>query len=750
MFLLADTPPHGSVASDRKGSPWTLGWFLVFGALLWLAALPIDLSAQCWLAFTLIVVLMVLRYLPKRWTSRALFLFIAGFVSLRYFCWRTMETLDFSTFLGGSAGVLLYLAEFYGICLFLLGIFVNIRPLNRRPAVLPQDTALWPSVDVFVPTYNESTELIEVTLAAAIQIDYPKGLFTVHLLDDGGTDQKCHDKDPVKAAAALHRREDLMNLCARMGVQYGTRARNEHAKSGNLNEAYKRTSAELILILDTDHVPTRDILKETTGWFLRDPKLFLVQTPHFFINSDPVERNLGVFGKMPGESEMFYTVIQRGLDFWNAAFFCGSAAVLRRSCIDIVGGFEADSITEDAEIALMLHAKGFRSAYLAKPLVAGLSPETLGGLVLQRIRWAQGMAQILLLKNPLLLPGLKPWQRLCYFNSSFFWFFGLARPIFFVAPLMYLVSGISVYRAGLAEVLVYALPHLLAGFVVTNYQFGRVRWTLISELYELILSVFTLPALLKVFLNPKAPDFKVTPKGEMLDREFVSPLSWPFFVLTGMTLLGLGMGFWKLAVDPMERDMMVVNLGWALFNLVLLIAALGVVFERQQRRSFPRVEKPLPASFGFGEMTLAAQLVDISVGGAGVELVRGSAVPGAGVEGVLAITGTNGKAYAFHAIVESVFRSPEGALRLGMGFRHESASEAAEKVSLIYGDSEFWLAVRNQRTRHTGVRSGLGSLIHVSLSRCRELSVYVARSIRVRFFRGNQPNTSNNHATLQP
>ncbi|MEZ5430948.1 MAG: glycosyltransferase family 2 protein [Verrucomicrobiales bacterium] len=50
------------------------------------------------------------------------------------------------------------------------------------------------------------------------------------------------------------------------------------------------------------------------------------------------------------------------VDFWNAAFFCGSAAVLRRSCIDIVGGFEADSITEDAEIALMLHAKGFRSA----------------------------------------------------------------------------------------------------------------------------------------------------------------------------------------------------------------------------------------------------------------------------------------------------------------------------------------------------------------------------------------------------
>lgn len=750
-----DFPAGGGWSAALRVDPWFVGWLLAFGALLWLAALPLDLAAQGILSLSVAGVLILLRYLPRLWSLRVAFLFVAAFISLRYLFWRTTETLDFSTLTGGIAGVLLYLAELYGICLFLLGIFVNVRPLDRQPAALPADPASWPTVDVFIPTYNESLELIEVTLAAAIQIDYPRDRFTVHLLDDGGTDQKCADRVPEKAAAAKARRAELQALCARLGVAYGTRAKNEHAKSGNINAAYRRTTGELILILDTDHVPTRDILKETAGWFLRDERLFLVQTPHFFINSDPVERNLGVFGRMPGESEMFYTVIQRGLDFWNAAFFCGSAAVLRRSCIDLVGGFEAESITEDAEIALTLHARGFRSAYLAKPLVAGLAPETMGGLVLQRIRWAQGMAQILLLKNPLLIPGLRLWQRLCYFNSSFFWFFGFARPIFFLAPLFYLLGGVSVYRAGLADVAIYALPHLLGGFLVTNYQYGRVRWTLISELYELILSVFTLPALCKVFLNPRAPDFKVTPKGEKLDDDFVSPLAWPFFLLTGATLIGLGVGLWKLWAHPWERDMMYVNLGWTTFNLLLLLAAIGVIFERKQRRSFPRIEMRLPATFRADDgLDLPAQLVDVSVGGAGIELGCGAAVPGQGTEGTLWVKreslGPDGslasETMPFRVRVATVFRGPAGGVRLGLGFAHESAAEAAEKVRLIYGDSDFWLRARNRRTLHTGVRSGILAVARVSLGRCRDLLVFCARALRRRFWKISPSKKANEHA----
>ena len=53
-----------------------------------------------------------------------------------------------------------------------------------------------------------------------------------------------------------------------------------------------------------------------------------------------------------------------------------------------------------------LHAHGYRSAYLDEPLIAGLQPESFSSFIGQRSRWAQGMIQILLLKNVLWRSGL--------------------------------------------------------------------------------------------------------------------------------------------------------------------------------------------------------------------------------------------------------------------------------------------------------------------------------------------------------
>ena len=164
-------------------------------------------------------------------------------------------------------------------------------------------------------------------------MDYPPDKFTIWLLDDGGTDQKCESENVEEAIAAQQRRAELRKLCADLEVNYLTRARNEHAKAGNLNNGLAHSTGELIAVFDADHAPARDFLTETVGYFDEDEKLFLVQTPHFFINPDPLERNLRTFEKMPSENEMFYGIIQRGLDKWNASFFCGSAAVLRRTAL---------------------------------------------------------------------------------------------------------------------------------------------------------------------------------------------------------------------------------------------------------------------------------------------------------------------------------------------------------------------------------------------------------------------------------
>ena len=90
-----------------------------------------------------------------------------------------------------AAGIL-FGAVFYSLVIGLLGATTNVLPFERRRltiADLPAGTSL-PSVDVMIPSYNEEASLLETTLRAAVILRYPANLLRVHLLDDGGTDQR--------------------------------------------------------------------------------------------------------------------------------------------------------------------------------------------------------------------------------------------------------------------------------------------------------------------------------------------------------------------------------------------------------------------------------------------------------------------------------------------------------------------------------------------------------------------------------
>jgi cellulose synthase (UDP-forming) len=194
-------------------------------------------------------------------------------------------------------------------------------------------------------------------------------------------------------------------MCEELGCTMLTRDNNEHAKAGNINTAFRRTSGDLVLILDCDHIPTRQFLQHTVGFFF-DPKVAFVQTPHWFYNPDPFERNLLTGGKIPVGNELFYKVLQKGNDFWNAAFFCGSAAVIRKEYALQVGGIATETVTEDCHTAFRLHSLGYKSVYYDKIMVAGLAPEKFSSYVGQQVRWARGMAQILRFENPMFNPKL--------------------------------------------------------------------------------------------------------------------------------------------------------------------------------------------------------------------------------------------------------------------------------------------------------------------------------------------------------
>ena len=100
----------------------------------------------------------------------------------------------------------------------ILGFFQTINPLERKPVMLPKNTDLWPTVDIYIPTYNEPLSVVRPTTLAALSIDWPADKLKVYILDDG-------------------KRPEFGEFAKQVGAGYLTRPDNNHAKAGNMNSA---------------------------------------------------------------------------------------------------------------------------------------------------------------------------------------------------------------------------------------------------------------------------------------------------------------------------------------------------------------------------------------------------------------------------------------------------------------------------------------------------------------------------------
>ncbi|AKI02377.1 cellulose synthase catalytic subunit (UDP-forming) [Hoeflea sp. IMCC20628] len=651
--------------------------------LLWL---PLSLQAQLVLSLAALGVMFFGMTRPKNTVFRMITFVFCGVLAMRYAFWRTTETLpSISEPQNFIPGLLLYIAEMYCLVMLAVSFFMLADPIKRvAPKVRSLDAL--PSIDVFIPTYNEDPELLAATLAAAKSMIYPRDKMSIWLLDDGGTEAKRSQKDPILALAATRRHEQLKALCKAMGVNYHARKKNDHAKAGNLNDGLRISKADLVVVFDADHAPVREFLKETVSFFMEDAKLFLVQTPHYFLNPDPLEKNLRTFGSMPSENEMFYSVLQSGLDKWNASFFCGSAAVLRRKALESVGGFSGQTITEDCETALSLHAKGWHSHYVDKPLIAGLQPETFVAFIGQRARWCQGMLQILILNRPFLAKGLTVGQRICYAGINLFWLFPLSRLAFMVSPLLYIFFSLEIYQANIQEFGVYALTYLIASFAMQSYLYGKVRWPWVSELYEYVQSLMLIGSIVSVIRNPRKPTFNVTAKGQTLNSDGLSPIAIPYFIMFYVLLAAAAYSFWRLATEPVASDLLLIVAMWNLLNLILAGAGLGVVAERKELRRNQRLPIRRHGLLRQGDRTWNIILLDASSGGVSVQFPEHEPDidPDTDWSGVIEVR-RGGRAVSFPVTIRSV-RDFDGTNVFGFAYPERMPETFMAIAEIMYSD----------------------------------------------------------------
>lgn len=200
----------------KKSLFWLLALVLSPVAVL-VVITPMDSQKQYIFGLLSIGILFLMGFSKRRSVS-VIMVVTSLLMSTRYMYFRLTQTLHFNSAIETILGMGLFLAEVYIWVMLLLNYLQTVWPLKRGIVPLPDDMSKWPTVDIYIPSYNEPLEVVRDTVLAAQCIDYPKDKMKIYLLDDG-------------------KRSEFAVFAADVGVGYITRNDNKHAKAGNLNHA---------------------------------------------------------------------------------------------------------------------------------------------------------------------------------------------------------------------------------------------------------------------------------------------------------------------------------------------------------------------------------------------------------------------------------------------------------------------------------------------------------------------------------
>lgn len=412
------------------------------------------------------------------------------------------------------------------------------------------------AVDVLIPRYDEPIEVVGLTVIAAAGLRGDD--VRVWLLDDGDSDE-------------------MRRLAETQGVGYLRRPVHDHAKAGNINHALELTDAPYVAVIDCDHVVLPEFLEATLGHFEDDERLAFVQTPQYYANG----YQPGVPGAAWHQQTLFFGAIARGKDGIGATFCCGTNVVFSRAALEDAGYFPTRSVTEDFELSITLHSRGWHTAYLPKVLAAGLGPEDMAAYTTQQLRWARGCLSAL----PRILSARLPWRlRAQYLLSGVYWLSGWTVLIYMSFPVVRILGGVQPLDHLTAPVfLLHFAPYFLVALSTAalagagSYTFSALALAAASFWVFIVASLLTLAR--------RRGSFKVTPKTAADRRQprAVAP------ALVAVAILAV-VGIWGLAHSQDSATFN--NVAFALFHICILMAGCWPALRSPAR---PYLPAPAPA-----------------------------------------------------------------------------------------------------------------------------------------------------------
>jgi cellulose synthase (UDP-forming) len=570
----------------------------------------VEPSTETMLLPTLIVTGMALLIMqifpnkPPKW-AKVIVSTITLILGIRYIVWRLFSSLNFHDPLNASFSITLFVLECLAF-LVSIGSLVHMSWTINRSAqadVLSQavlDGTYTPSVDVYIPTYNEPPELLRRTIIGCQALDYPNK--QIYLLDD-------------------KRRPPMKELAEELGCIYVCRPDNSHAKAGNLNHALKKTNGDLIVVFDADFIPTRNFLIRTVGFF-QDPKIALVQTPQNFYNGDPIKHNLGLGTLMTNDQDMFFRLLQEGRDATNCVICCGSCFIIRRSALEEIGGIPTDTLCEDLLTSLQLQAANYRVIYLNEAISAGASAENIGGYIDQRLRWGQGTLQTLFCRiNPITMRGLGLMQRFFFGLVILGWCMAGFQFFFLLVPLGYMLFGLRPIETESYELIYFWFPYYVINLLVFTWLNGGRRSAFWGDVYTLIMSFPAAIMVFKTFMRPFSKGFKVTPKG--VDAQGVTcnwQVAMPLIITLLLYILAIALHLLGIEWDA-KPETPAFSIFWAIYSCFVLIVTIQVTIDVPQEVLALRFHHQLPCQLIVGKQKIRATTIELSQKGTVIRFV---------------------------------------------------------------------------------------------------------------------------------
>jgi cellulose synthase (UDP-forming) len=400
-----------------------------------------------------------------------------------------------------------------------------------------------PKADIYITVVNEPVSIVRKTVQACKNINYDNK--SIYILNDG---RVCNHPD-WEAMEKLAHEQDIN--CISRTVPGG-------AKAGNINNALKQTSGEIVVVFDADHAPYSNFLEKTIGYFV-DSKVAFVQTPQYYKNFVDNEVTLG----SAEQQELFFGPIMYGKNALNSAFMCGTNMLIRRKALEEVGGLCETNIAEDFMTSFQIHEKGWKSVYVPTVLAEGLAPEDFLSYSKQQFRWARGSMEILFWHNPIFNKGLSPSQKLSYLISASYYLSGLAVVVNLITPVIYLYTGLEPVKASSMLLPSMFLPHIVFSVMILNlcsnsaYTFkalsfsGGSFWIFCKALFSVIFRIKT--------------SFAVTSK-QKLSGNFVH-LVIPHLIYATASIAAIVFAYNQSGLIPA----VLTNASWIVFNILTFV-----------------------------------------------------------------------------------------------------------------------------------------------------------------------------------